>query len=45
MQVTTGAASDLVDRFEELLAKHSLSVPRHPETGADMLPVSRSSTN
>ncbi|ABE62191.1 hypothetical protein Nham_1367 [Nitrobacter hamburgensis X14] len=38
MQVAAGAASDLVDRFEELLAKHSISVPRHAETGADMLP-------
>ncbi|WP_213775715.1 hypothetical protein [Bradyrhizobium sp. dw_78] len=38
MQVSVGAASDLVDRFEELLATHSISVPRHTETGADMLP-------
>jgi hypothetical protein len=31
-------ASDLVDHFEEMLAEHSISVPKHSETGADMLP-------
>jgi hypothetical protein len=38
MNVTAASASDLVDRFEKMLAERSISVPRHPQTGADMLP-------
>lgn len=38
MDVRLTFASDIVDRFEELLARHNISIPRHPQTGADMLP-------
>jgi len=38
MEITAKSASDLVVRFEEMLAEHSISVPRHSETGAEMLP-------
>jgi hypothetical protein len=31
-------ASDLVDRFEELLWGKGISIPQHPQTGSDMLP-------
>ncbi len=41
MQVQITGASDLVDRFEELLATHGISIPRHASTGADMLPLWR----
>lgn len=41
MQVQIASASDLVDRFEELLARHGVSIPRHASTGADMLPLWR----
>lgn len=41
MQVQISSASDLVDRFEELLARHGVSIPGHASTGADMLPLWR----
>jgi hypothetical protein len=41
MQVQIAGASDLVDRFEELLAMHGVSIPGHASTGADMLPLWR----
>lgn len=37
MEVTVASASELIDRFEELLATHGISVPKHAQTGADML--------
>lgn len=37
MEVTVASASELIDRFEELLSAHGISVPQHSETGADML--------
>jgi hypothetical protein len=39
MDVTIASASVLVDRFEELLLEYGISIPRHPQTGADMLPL------
>lgn len=41
MQVQIADASDLVDRFEELLATHNVSISGHASTGADMLPLWR----
>jgi hypothetical protein len=41
MQVQIAGASDLVDRFEELLAMHGVSIPVHASTGSDMLPLWR----
>ena len=37
--ITIGQAADVVDRFEQLLASHGISIPRHAQTGADMLPL------
>src|SRR5690349_12316378 len=39
MDVTIASASGLVDRFEELLLGYRISIPRHQQTGADMLPL------
>jgi hypothetical protein len=39
MNITLASASALVDQFEQLLAAHSISVPKNPQTGADMLPL------
>jgi hypothetical protein len=39
MNVTIEFAADVVDRFEELMAKHNISIPRHPQTSTDMLPL------
>lgn len=41
MNITLAAASDLVDRFEQLLADGSISIPKNPQTDADMLPLWR----
>lgn len=41
VQVQIEAASVLVDRFEKLLETHNVSIPRHPQTSADMLPLWR----
>lgn len=41
MQVQIAGASNLVDRFEELLASHGIDIPRHASTGGDMLPLWR----
>lgn len=41
MQVQITEASDLVDRFEELLATHGVSIPGHASTDADMLSLWR----
>lgn len=41
MLVQIAGASDLVDRFEKLVETHGVSIPRHFETGADMLPLWR----
>lgn len=41
MQVQIAGVSDLVDSFEELLATHGISIPRHVSTGADMLSLWR----
>lgn len=38
MDVQLTAASDIVDKFDELLASRGISIPRHPQTNADMLP-------
>jgi hypothetical protein len=35
MEVTIASVSDLVDRFEEMLLGHAVSIPRHPQTGAE----------
>jgi hypothetical protein len=37
--ITLESASALVDQFEQLLADRSISVPKSPQTGADMLPL------
>jgi hypothetical protein len=39
MNITLESASALVDQFEQLLADRSISVPKSPQTGADMLPL------
>ncbi len=39
MDVTISSASALIDRFENLLLGYGISVPRHPQTGTDMLPM------
>lgn len=39
VQVQIAGASDLVDRFEKLLETYDVSIPRHPQTSADMLPL------
>jgi hypothetical protein len=41
MNITLASASALVDQFEQLLAVHSISVPKNVQTGADMLPLWR----
>lgn len=41
MQVQITDASDLVDRFEERLAAHGVSIPGHASTDADMLSLWR----
>src|SRR6185437_8418848 len=30
---------NVVDRFEELMLRHGISIPQHPQTSADMLPL------
>jgi len=39
MNITIEFAADVVDRFEELMLKHGISIPQHPQTSADMLPL------
>ena len=39
MNITIEFAADVVDRFEELMLKHAISIPQHPQTSADMLPL------
>lgn len=36
--VTLHRAVEIIDSFEQLLADNDISIPRHPQTGADMLP-------
>jgi hypothetical protein len=39
MNVAIEFAADIVDRSEELMLKHNISIPQHPQTSADMLPL------
>lgn len=41
MDIQIQFASDVVDQFEELLISHGISIPRHEQTNADMLPLWR----
>jgi hypothetical protein len=40
MDIRIEFAAEVVDRFEELMLAHGVSIPRHPQTHADMLPLS-----
>lgn len=39
MDIKLADASDIVDKFEALMLHKGVSIPRHPQTGADMLPL------
>jgi len=39
MEVQLTGASEIVDKFEKLMSSKSVSIPQHPQTGADMLPI------
>lgn len=39
MEVQLTAAATIVDKFETLMSTNSVSIPRHRETGSDMLPI------
>jgi hypothetical protein len=38
MEIQITDASSIVDKFEDLMSRKGVSVPLHPETGADMMP-------
>ncbi|BBF94341.1 hypothetical protein [Blastochloris tepida] len=39
MDVAIEFAADIVDRFEEFLTENGISIPRHKQSNADMLPL------